>query len=347
MGRTTRIIFASAAIGIAASSVIGAGEPWVYATNHQGHFPDFGDTLIRFHPSDPAGYETIGSLNVANTAFGGLEFDGDGNLWAYASFNSFGGAASGLYSVDLKTGEASVQGTISNQTLSDLAWNPVDQKMYGVYSQGFTTSRLYEVNLQTGAVTIAGQFTGLDPNHNAIGLGIDSQGTFYIFDNMNKKMYASDAQLNLTLIYGPTELTCEGCEQAVGSQGIGIDWSRDNQGYHGAVGQGEHPNFYGNLNTFALDGSSYVWGPEFGEPLGDGPLFPPNVQPGDIAVQPGDDKPVIPGDLNGDGLVDAEDLFILLAAWGACADPDDCPADLDGNGEVDAEDLFILLANWG
>lgn len=52
------------------------------------------------------------------------------------------------------------------------------------------------------------------------------------------------------------------------------------------------------------------------------------------------------GDLNNDGEVDIEDLFLLLGEWGTCADPDDCPADLNGDGEVDIEDLFILLGNW-
>jgi uncharacterized delta-60 repeat protein len=55
----------------------------------------------------------------------------------------------------------------------------------------------------------------------------------------------------------------------------------------------------------------------------------------------------IPGDLNGDGVVDGADLLILLSAWGNCADPDDCPADLDKNGIVDGSDLLILLSNWG
>jgi hypothetical protein len=52
----------------------------------------------------------------------------------------------------------------------------------------------------------------------------------------------------------------------------------------------------------------------------------------------------IPGDLNGDGTVGADDLATLLANWGPCPG---CPADLDGDGEVGAADLAILLANWG
>ncbi|MEE8155435.1 MAG: hypothetical protein V3T53_10835 [Phycisphaerales bacterium] len=57
--------------------------------------------------------------------------------------------------------------------------------------------------------------------------------------------------------------------------------------------------------------------------------------------------PVIPGDIDGDGSVGANDLLILLANWGPCGDCDDCPADLNGDCTVGAEDLFVLLANWG
>ncbi len=52
--------------------------------------------------------------------------------------------------------------------------------------------------------------------------------------------------------------------------------------------------------------------------------------------------PAPPGDLNGDGRVDAADLALLLAAWAATGGP----ADLDGNGVVEAGDLAVLLASW-
>ncbi|MFM1822554.1 MAG: hypothetical protein RI967_820 [Planctomycetota bacterium] len=48
-------------------------------------------------------------------------------------------------------------------------------------------------------------------------------------------------------------------------------------------------------------------------------------------------------DLDGDGMVNAADLAILLGAWG----PGAGPADLDGDGQVDASDLAILLGAWG
>ncbi len=52
------------------------------------------------------------------------------------------------------------------------------------------------------------------------------------------------------------------------------------------------------------------------------------------------------GDLDGDGDVDATDLILLLGAWGACDDCEDCPADLDGDCTVGTGDLIVLLGNW-
>jgi len=51
------------------------------------------------------------------------------------------------------------------------------------------------------------------------------------------------------------------------------------------------------------------------------------------------------GDLNGDGMVDQEDLGILLAAFN-CPGPG-CQGDADGDGDTDQADLGILLANFG
>ncbi|MDZ4831368.1 MAG: dockerin type I repeat-containing protein [Phycisphaerae bacterium] len=54
--------------------------------------------------------------------------------------------------------------------------------------------------------------------------------------------------------------------------------------------------------------------------------------------------PVVVGDLNDDGIVDAADLAILLGAWGPALP---CSlADLNHDGTVDAADLAILLGAW-
>ena len=50
----------------------------------------------------------------------------------------------------------------------------------------------------------------------------------------------------------------------------------------------------------------------------------------------------IPGDLDGNGVVNGADIAILLNAWGGGG-----PADIDGDGTVDARDMSILLNNFG
>ena len=52
----------------------------------------------------------------------------------------------------------------------------------------------------------------------------------------------------------------------------------------------------------------------------------------------------VPGDVNGDGVVDFADLVGLLGSWGVCLVGEPCPADIDGNGSVDFGDLVALLA---
>jgi hypothetical protein len=49
------------------------------------------------------------------------------------------------------------------------------------------------------------------------------------------------------------------------------------------------------------------------------------------------------GDLNTDGVVDGNDLGLMLAAWGAVGGP----TDLDNDGVTDGNDLGQLLARWG
>jgi len=57
---------------------------------------------------------------------------------------------------------------------------------------------------------------------------------------------------------------------------------------------------------------------------------------GPVAVPP------VPGDLNGDSLVNGIDLGILLGAWGTS----DAALDLNGDGVVNGADLGILLNSW-
>lgn len=55
--------------------------------------------------------------------------------------------------------------------------------------------------------------------------------------------------------------------------------------------------------------------------------------------------PIAPslGDINNDGLINVDDLLILLNDWGLTH----TSADLNGDGVVNVDDLLILLNNWG
>lgn len=58
--------------------------------------------------------------------------------------------------------------------------------------------------------------------------------------------------------------------------------------------------------------------------------------------------PMVPGDVDGDGLVGFSDLLLLLGAWGPCPGQphDPCPADFDDDGNVNFSDLLVVLGNW-
>lgn len=60
-----------------------------------------------------------------------------------------------------------------------------------------------------------------------------------------------------------------------------------------------------------------------------------------------DCPPSNPADLNGDGVVDLNDLYIVLNNWGTCDSCDDCPGDANSDCEVNVDDLLIVLNNWG
>jgi hypothetical protein len=51
--------------------------------------------------------------------------------------------------------------------------------------------------------------------------------------------------------------------------------------------------------------------------------------------------PPIPGDLDGNGVVNGADLAAVLAYWGTPA------GDVNGDGTTDGSDLAVVLGNWG
>lgn len=248
----------------------------IFATNNLATTADGSDTLIVFDASNPAGYTTLGSTGIANIGFGGLDFDAEGNLYGYASFiKNTGGAASGLYSINTDTGAATPIGS-NVQSLQDIAYNPVNNTMYGINTRFQAQSTLYSINLTTGAATNLGAISGLPASHHLGGLAIDSQGNFFIQDFVSDAIYVGDG-LSFSHLYDM------GIDTNF-SQGMTIDWSNGDTGYHGAVGQGVFPDYFSTINTFGTDGSGYnAFGPVFGPNDING--LPP-VEPGDLAIRP-------------------------------------------------------------
>jgi hypothetical protein len=59
--------------------------------------------------------------------------------------------------------------------------------------------------------------------------------------------------------------------------------------------------------------------------------------------------PLRRGDVDGDDVVNIQDLLGVIGGWGQCLQPhavNTCPADLNVNGTVDLDDLLQVINNW-
>jgi Tol biopolymer transport system component len=54
----------------------------------------------------------------------------------------------------------------------------------------------------------------------------------------------------------------------------------------------------------------------------------------------------LPGDTNGDGQVNVDDLVAVILSWGPCPTSGACDADVNGSGVVDIDDLIMIILNW-
>lgn len=90
------------------------------------------------------------------------------------------------------------------------------------------------------------------------------------------------------------------------------------------------------IPSFAYDISQGVGG----EWVGFTNAYPNHHSTGGAAWIPG---PCVE-DVNTDGIVNIDDVFAVLAAWGPCSD---CIEDVNDDGVVDIDDLFAILAAWG
>jgi len=60
--------------------------------------------------------------------------------------------------------------------------------------------------------------------------------------------------------------------------------------------------------------------------------------------------PPCPADINGNQVVNVDDLLAVINGWGPCANPNNCPADIapaGGNDVVNVDDLLAVINAWG
>jgi hypothetical protein len=57
------------------------------------------------------------------------------------------------------------------------------------------------------------------------------------------------------------------------------------------------------------------------------------------------DADIAPHNTAGDGLVNVDDLLMVINAWGACVR--ECPADITADNTVNVDDLLAVINAWG
>jgi hypothetical protein len=267
--------------GAIASLATAASAQQVIGVNNlaDNNFATGADTLITFDFSNPGAFVPTGlpittPTGVGLTGIGGLDFDGNvANPTLYAS-NAFGAVPGEMYTVDPNTGVATSIGVVAGAAvdgLNDLAWDPVTQDMYAVAGNTLWANVDDPANaVSLGALNI--------PNGLDVGLSFDSQGNIHVHDIVNDIIYAgAGATTSVTPLHSlPFDSSF--------SQGLFIDWSRDDQGYHAAIDAVSltAPNFL--FDSLASGGGTY--GPFVGEFNINAVSGLPDVEVGDLTRAP-------------------------------------------------------------
>lgn len=252
-----------------AASALGAD---IWATDNLGEVNggSVGDRIIRFDSSAPATPIVVGQTGVAGTLMGGLDFDGSGNLWAWGQIG-----APGLYSINQSTGAATFVGNnVPNRlTLNDLAWDPAGNRMLAI---GSSTGRraktvLASIDLTTGNASLVSVLTG---SFLPVGLGVSSNGTIYMHDIISDQIFTISGSTATPL---PSPIGYD----SNFSQGMTIDWSHGDAGYHGAF---NNLTFATELYSINLATGAETFGGNIG-PFNSGTGLP-EYETGDVAIAP-------------------------------------------------------------
>jgi DNA-binding beta-propeller fold protein YncE len=269
-----------------------------------------GWTVQRFDAASGAPLGTFIPMGSGLRQPAALEFRPDGRLWVHNQYDNE------VLRFDAHTGAfmdffiTSGAGGISAAT--DMAFGPDGD----VYIAGRYTENVVRFDGQTGDPRWTVCETVSLPNcltHGPDGkiyVGEYHAGTSLIDDGILR--FADDGSQNGELPYFISGYIRPTAVRFGPDGNLYVATRYDVRAYHAQTGE--------LLRTF--------WHPDLNEILA-------------IAFAPGD---VTPGDLDGDGDVDLNDLALLLSDFGCTSD---CAGDIDNDGDTDLSDFAILLSNYG
>ncbi|MFD2823614.1 T9SS type A sorting domain-containing protein [Lacinutrix iliipiscaria] len=166
-------------------------------------FRAFGDVyaLDVRNGGDYGSFPLTGPFNIASVAvipndIYAADFDSTGTLYALETTNA------NLLTVDPATGTLTVvaplTGAAAGVTFSGLSWNPTNDTMYALTTDG-VVSTLYTIDLTTGVMTAVGE-TGTILG---IWIAIDNAGIIYMADLDDDNLYTLDSTTGAGTVVGP------------------------------------------------------------------------------------------------------------------------------------------------
>jgi hypothetical protein len=183
------------------------------------------DELLLFDFDDPSAFALVGPVidsatGLQTSGMGGLDFNGDGTV-LYAC-DSFGSQPGRIYTIDPASGLATAIGDTFSQ-MNDLAWDPARGDLFGADEAGHLWANLDDpaAAVDLGPFSVPGMLN--------VGLAFDSYGNLYVHDIASDTIYVArpPSLTTLTLLHIlPYNSNF--------TQGLFVDWSRDDAGYHTA-----------------------------------------------------------------------------------------------------------------
>ena len=173
-----------------------------FAVNNAFTFTDTisTDMLKKFNMSTPFTLTSVGSSSTQMVL--GLEFGGPGYLYYFRMPSSYNYE---LWRIDTATGTRTsigVAGNVNSIINRGLAWDNVGKKMYAMFST--TPSKLYTVNLSTGALTFLTDFSA---NDYMLSFAVNNAGSMFGISNFGGKLVRINKTTGALTDIGPLGIT--------------------------------------------------------------------------------------------------------------------------------------------